>query len=100
MTGDFLIMPTKVEIDTRLFKAITKIAKSENISNDEVLSEALEIGIKTLEKRKSTIPEHLIANKDTYNPSQKSIMSMAGIIKTDKPVDVAKIVDEVRRMEY
>ena len=85
----------KIEIDTKLLKTIKGIAKKENTSINDVIKQ----GIEKIEKEKE-IPDHLIINKNTYNPNPERMRRMAGIIKTDKPVDVAKIIDEVRRMEY
>jgi len=83
----------KIEIDTELLKRINKISEKENTSINNVIKQ----GIEKIENE-NKILDHLIANKDTYNPDPERIMSMAGIIKTDKPVDVAKEISESRKM--
>ncbi len=85
-------------INPKLLKKISKIAKKEKITEEEAINEVIEKGIKV--KTKNRIPEHLILNKDTYNPDHKRRMSFAGIIKTDKPFDTAKAIKEVRSREY
>ena len=85
-----------IEIAPELFKRINKLAEKENTTINDVI----EKGISKIEDEKITIPDHLIANKDTYNPDPERMKRMIGIIKTDKPVDVNKIIDEVRKMEY
>lgn len=81
-----------------LLKKISKIAKNEKITEEKVINEIMEKGIDV--KTKNKIPEHLIANKDTYNPSHERRMSFSGIIETDEPFDTAKAIREVRNMEY
>jgi hypothetical protein len=83
----------EIEIDTELLKTIKRIAKDKNTSINDVIKQ----GIEKIENE-NKILDHLIANKDTYNPDPERIMSMAGIIKTDKPVDVAKEISESRKM--
>ncbi|WP_225369447.1 hypothetical protein [Methanobrevibacter arboriphilus] len=53
-------------INPNLLKKISKIAKNEKISEEEAINEIIEKGINA--KTKNKIPEHLILNKDTYNP--------------------------------
>jgi hypothetical protein len=92
-------MDIKIEdIRDDLLKKISEIAKDENISEDEALNEILKIGLKA--RMRNKIPEHLILNKDTYNPGHERRMSMSGIIETDEPFDTAKAIREVRNMEY
>jgi len=87
----------KIEIDTELLKRINKLVEKENININDVIKQGIE---KIENETKITIPEHLIANKDTYNPDPKLTRELIGAIKTKEPVDVSKIIDEVRRMEY
>jgi len=84
----------KIEIDPKLFKTISKIAKKENTTINDVIKQ----GIEKIEKETIKIPDHLIMNKDTYNPDPERMKRMIGIIKTDKPVDVAKEISESRKM--
>ena len=81
-----------------LLKKISEMADDEKITEDEAIKKILERGIKNETKNK--IPEHLIANKDTYNPDPKLTRELIGIIKTDKPFDTAKAISEVRNREY
>lgn len=81
-----------------LLKKINKIAKKEKITEKEAIIQILEKGLEF--KSKNKIPDHLIANKDTYNPDHERLMSFSGIIETDEPVDVEKVIREVRTREY
>jgi len=81
-----------------LLKEISEIAKDEKISEEKAINELIKKGIES--KTKNKIPEHLIANKDTYDPDHKRLMSMSGIIKTDEPFDTTKAIRKVRNMEY
>lgn len=85
-------------IKPNLLKKISKIAKNEKITEEEAINEILEKGIKV--KSKNKIPDHLILNKDNYNPDSKKSRKMIGIIKTDKTFDTAKAIREIRNMEY
>jgi hypothetical protein len=85
-------------INPNLLKKISKIAKNEKISEEEAINEIIEKGIS--DKTKNKIPEHLILNKDTYNPDPEKSRKMIGIIKTEKPFDTAKAIREIRNMEY
>ena len=85
-------------INPNLLKKISKIAKNEKISEEEAINEIIEKGINA--KTKNKIPEHLILNKDTYNPDPEKSRKMIGIIKTDKPFDTTKAIREIRNMEY
>lgn len=85
-------------INPNLLKKISKIAKNEKISEEEAINEIIEKGINA--KTKNKIPEHLILNKNTYNPDPEKSRKMIGIIKTDKPFDTAKAITEIRDMEY
>lgn len=93
-TGNLIIE----NINPNLLKKISIIAKNEKITEEEAINEILEKGIKA--KSKNKIPEHLILNKNTYNPDPKRSRKMIGIIKTDKPFDTAKAIMEIRKMEY
>ncbi|BBL61672.1 hypothetical protein MARBORIA2_15460 [Methanobrevibacter arboriphilus] len=85
-------------INPNLLKKISKIAKNEKISEEEAINEIIKKGINA--KIKNKIPEHLILNKDTYNPDPEKSRKMIGIIKTDKPFDTTKAIREIRNMEY
>ncbi|MBF4468241.1 MAG: hypothetical protein ISP01_02435 [Methanobrevibacter arboriphilus] len=85
-------------INPNLLKKISKIAKNEKISEEEAINEIIKKGINA--KTKNKIPEHLILNKNTYNPDPEKSRKMIGIIKTDKPFDTAKAIREIRNMEY
>ena len=93
-------MSTKVEIDSKLAKDISEIAKSENISEDKALNEALEIGVETM-KKEAFFKElerrgAKIANKDTYNPNYNGMEKNAGFIKNCKSFDAVKLVRKMR----
>ena len=93
-------MKTTITIDRDIFKALKKMAIDKEVSQNKLMNEYLIAGLKNEDKNKSKIPEHLIANKDTYNPDPERRMKMAGIIKTDEPFDVAKALEEIRTRKY
>ncbi|KZX10980.1 hypothetical protein [Methanobrevibacter curvatus] len=79
-----------------ILKSISRIAKRENKPETKVLEEVIKKGLKETEPK---IPEHLIANKDTYNPDPKRLMESAGFIKGVKPFNAVELVREMRRGE-
>ena len=83
-----------IEIDSKLIKTVSKIAKDENITKQKAITDLLRKGIEV--KTKSKIPDYLIANKNR-KPDPEGFNKLIGSIKTDKPVDVNKIIKEVRR---
>jgi len=85
-------------IKDNLLKRISKIAKDGKVTEEKVINEIMEKGIEV--KTKNKIPEHLIANKDTYDPDSELTRELIGIIKTKKPFDTAKAIREVRNREY
>ena len=76
-----------------LLKSITEIAKRENKPEAKVLEDIIKKGLKDTEPE---IPEHLILNKDTYNPNPEKHAKMAGFIKNVEPFDAVKLVREMR----
>ena len=83
----------KIEIDTEILNKISEMAKDQNTTETKIINDMLK---KEVEKPRNKILDYLIANKDTYNPDPKRLMSMAGIIKTDRSVDAVKLVREMR----
>jgi len=79
-----------------LLKKISEFAKDEKITEDEAMNLLLERGIKN--KTTNKIPEHLIANKDTYNPkpTKKELNSIVGIMEAPKGFDVVEAVNNAR----
>ena len=94
-------MSTKVEIDSKLAKDISKIAKEEDNSENKVLNDVLERGIKDLRKelffKKLESRGGKIANKNTCDPYNKDFKSLCGIIDTPKEFDAVKAVEESRK---
>ena len=76
-----------------ILKSISKIAKRENKSEIKVLEDIIKKGLENTEPK---IPEHLIANKDTYNPNPEKHAKMAGFIKNVEPFNAVKLVREMR----
>jgi len=95
-------MSTKVEIDSKLAKSISEIAKSGNMSEDKALNEALELGTKELKKqllfKKLEDRGAIIANKDKYDPDSENFESLQGIIELDYETDAVELVRESRRL--
>ena len=90
-------MTIKIEdIKPDLLKKISKIAKNEKISEEKAINEIIEKGIET--KTKNKIPEHLIANKDTYNsnPTKEELNSIVGIMEAPEGFNVVEAVNDVR----
>lgn len=90
-------MIIKIEgINPDLLKKISEIAKDKKISEDKALNETLEkeIGV----KMKNKIFEHLIVNKDTYNPNptKEELNSIVGIIEAQEEFDVVEVVNDIR----
>ena len=99
---------TTIKLSNETLKRIKLLAIEKGTTQRKVINDLLNQALdKTENKNKgktketeNKIPEHLIANKDTYNPDPDRIMSRAGIIKTKEPFDTAKAIDEVRKREY
>ncbi|KZX14463.1 hypothetical protein [Methanobrevibacter filiformis] len=91
-------MKTSIVIEKNIMKKLKKIAIDKEITQNKLINEYIIKGIKDENKNKPSmkIPEHLIRNKDTYNPDPDELMEMAGIIKIDKPFDTLKAIKEVR----
>jgi len=87
----------KIEIDTKLLQTIKGIAKDKNTSINDVIKQGIE-KIEKIEKE-DKIPDHLIMNKDTYNPDPERSRKMIGIIKTKELFDTQKVIREIRGIE-
>jgi len=83
-------------LNSHLLKKISEIADNEKITENEAIKKILERGIKNNTKNK--IPEHLIANKDTYNPNptKEELNSIVGIMEAPEGFDVVEAVNDVR----
>jgi len=81
----------KIEIDTKLLQTIKGIAKDKNTSINDVIKQ----GIEKIEKE-NKIPDHLIVNKDTYDPNYNDNGELAGIIDYCEPFDAVKLIRDVR----
>jgi len=93
-------MKTTITLDKNIFKSLKKVAIDKEISQNQLMNDYIVEGLKNEEKGKSKfpkqIPEHLILNKDTYNPDPERHMKMAGIAKYGKPFSAVKLVREMR----
>jgi hypothetical protein len=87
----------KIDIDLEIFKTISKIAKKENTTETQIINQMIKKGLEN--SKTPEIPEHLIMNKDTYNPDSKRTKELIGIIKTKEPFDTAKAIREIRGIE-
>ncbi|KZX13184.1 hypothetical protein [Methanobrevibacter curvatus] len=61
------------------------------------MEDIIEKGIKNNE---SKIPEHLIANKNTYSSNSKRFLESTTIIKGGDPFNAVKFVRQVRSGDY
>ena len=100
MKGENEKMKTTITIDKNIFKTLKKVAIDREISQNQLMNDYLIAGLKNEEKPKSKIPEHLILNKDTYNPNPERRRKFAGTIKYGKPFSAVKIIREMREGGY
>ena len=100
MKGENDKVKTTITIDKNIFKSLKKVAIDREISQNQLMNDYIAEGLKNEEKPKSKIPEHLILNKDTYNPDPERLLKMAGIGTTDKPFSAVKIIREMREGGY
>ena len=89
-----VLVETKIKIEDKFLESINSIAKRENTSKTKVINDMIEKGIET--KTKNKIPDHLILNKDTYNPDPERLLKNAGIGTTDKSFNAVKLIREMR----
>jgi len=82
-----------IKIKPDLLKIVSEIAKRENTTENDVINNLIAKGIEESEPK---IPEHLITNKDTYNPDPKRRRKSAGMIKGCKPFNAVELVREMR----
>ena len=88
----------KIEIDQKLLETISKIAKDENATEQEIMTKIIKKGIENIQN-KNKIPEHLLMNKDTYDPDPKRTEELIGIIELNEPFDSKKAIREIRGIE-
>jgi len=104
MKGENEKMKTTITLDKDIFKSLKKVAIDREISQNQLMNDYIVTGLKNEEKGKSKllkqIPEHLILNKDTYNPDPDRLMKMAGIVKGCKPFNAVKLIREIREGGY
>jgi len=93
-------MKTTITLDKNIFKSLKKVAIDREISQNQLMNDYIVEGLKNEEKGKNKIPEHLILNKDTYNPDHERHMKMAGIVKGCKPFSAVKLIREMREDGY
>jgi len=93
-------MKTTITLDKNIFKSLKKIAIDREISQNQLMNDYIVEGLKNETKKKSKIPEHLILNKDTYNPDPERRRASAGIGTTDKPFSAVKIIRKMRDGGY
>jgi len=102
---------TTLNIDSEIMRKIKLIAINKNKTQTEIVNKMLQQGIineteinenDTLEERINKNP-NLKLMKSKYaldkDDARKSFEKLKGSIKTDKPVDAVKLVNEVRRGE-
>lgn len=100
MKGENEKMKTTITLDKNIFKSLKKVAIDREISQNQLMNDYIVKGLKNEEKTKSKIPEHLILNKDTYNPDPEKRRESAGIGTTDKPFNAVKLIREMRNGGY
>ena len=93
-------MKTTITLDKNIFKSLKKIAIDREISQNQLMNDYIVKGLKNEEKTKSKIPEHLILNKDTYNPDPERRRKFAGTIKYGKPFSAVELIREMREEGY
>jgi len=93
-------MKTTITLDKGIFKSLKKIAIDKEISQNQLMNDYIVAGLKNEEKTKNKIPEHLILNKDTYNPDPERRKETIGIVKGCKPFSAVKLIREMREGGY
>jgi len=91
---------TTITINKGVFKSLKKIAIDKEISQNKLMNDYIITGLKNEKNNKSKIPEHLILNKDTYNPNPEEHAKMAGIVKNCKPFNAVELIREMRNGGY
>jgi len=90
------VVKTSIEIPRDVLAKVKSIATKKGTTQNKIMNDLIAKGI---EKSESKIPEHLITNKDTYNPNPERVMKMAGVIKGCKPFNAVELVREMRKGE-
>lgn len=87
---------TTITINKSIFKALKKVAIDKEISQNQLMNNYIIEGLKNEDKNKNKIPEHLILNRDTYNPDPERFLRMAGIVKDCEPFNAVKLLRKMR----
>jgi metal-responsive CopG/Arc/MetJ family transcriptional regulator len=83
----------KIELDSELSNKISEIAKDKNTSENEVITDLIKKGLEP--RKKSKIPDYLIANKNR-KPNLEEHEKLAGFIKNVKPFNAVELIREAR----
>ena len=95
----------KIEIDQKIFKAISKIAKDENTTENKIINQILKKEVEATENETLAEKIERLINGKTklMNPDRKPDPELSkeliGIIKTKKPFDTLKAIREIRGIE-
>jgi ribosomal protein S8 len=102
---------TTLNIDSEIMRKIKLIAINKNKTQTEIVNKMLQQGVineteinenDTLEERINKNPSlKLMKSKYAFDKddARKSFEKLKGSIKTDKPVNAVKLINEVRRGE-
>jgi len=109
---NMVTVKTTVNIDSEIMQRIKLIAVNKNKTQTEIINKYLKQGVinetkinknDTLEDRLNKNPNLKLMKKSKYvldkDDARKSFEKLKGSIKTDKPVNAVKIINEVRRGE-
>ncbi|MGL6298336.1 MAG: hypothetical protein ACRC1M_04125 [Methanobacteriaceae archaeon] len=99
------------KIESKFVKAIERIAKIENTSEEKVLNNIIEVGLRTRDKNlNETVEERIerlgigdkikIANKKTYKEGSNSFEELIGIYEAEESFDPVKAVDEIHDKKW
>lgn len=103
---------TTLNIDSEIMQKIKLIAVNKNKTQTEIVNKFLKQGVMseteinkddTLEERINKTPNLKLMKKSKYvldkDDARKSFEKLKGSIKTDKPVNAVKLINEIRRGE-
>jgi hypothetical protein len=109
---NMVTVKTTVNIDSEIMQRIKLIAVNKNKTQTEIINKFLKQGVinetkinknDTLEDRLNKNPNLKLMKKSKYvldkDNARKSFEKLKGSIKTDKPINAVKIINEVRRGE-
>lgn len=100
--GENIAMETRIiEIDAKLFKTISKIAKNKGVSENKIVNDIVKNNIKNNENvfdeiEKLSDGKAIIGNKNTYNPKKENWEKLINMKKSSNGVKPVKALLDLR----